>query len=101
MSGALVALARPLPVLACATLATATGIALGLDSPPRAISLNVAFLTLIGTGLGATLALAVVATATRILTRAWQKIGVRILGSWIAASAVLVLALHLARGRLF
>jgi len=26
----------------------------------------------------------------------WQKIGVRILGSWIGASAILVLALRLA-----
>ena len=30
-------------------------------------------------------------------TRPWQRIGVRIVGSWIAASAILVLALRLAR----
>ena len=29
--------------------------------------------------------------------RSWQRIGVRIVGSWIAASAILVLALRLAR----
>jgi hypothetical protein len=29
--------------------------------------------------------------------RDWQRIGVRIAGSWIAASAILVLALRLAR----
>jgi len=31
----------------------------------------------------------------------WCRIGARILGSWIAASAVLVLALRFARGQLF
>jgi urease accessory protein len=99
--GAGVALARRLPAPVYATLAVVTGIALGLDSPPRAIALHVAVLTLIGTGLGASLVLALVAGTTRMLTRDWQMIGVRILGSWIVASAVLVLALHLARGQLF
>ena len=55
----------------------------------------------LGTGLGASLVLALLAGTTRMLTRDWQMIGVRILGSWIVASAVLVLALHLARGQLF
>jgi hypothetical protein len=82
-------------------LAAATGIALGLDSPPRAIALHVAVLALIGTWLGASLVLALVACTIRSLTRDWQQIGVRILGSWITASSVLVLALHLARGQLF
>ena len=71
-----------------------------MDSPPQAISLTVATLTLIGTGLGAWLTLAVVAAAARRREAAWQKIGARILGSWIAASAVLVLALRFARGQL-
>jgi hypothetical protein len=31
------------------------------------------------------------------LTRDWQRIGARIFGSWIAASAILVLALRLGR----
>jgi hypothetical protein len=38
-----------------------------------------------------------VVAGTSCLTRAWQQIGVRILGSWIAASAILVLALRLVR----
>ncbi len=86
---------------ACAALAAVAGIALGLDSPPQAISIALATLMLIGTGLGACLALAIVAAGTARFTRAWQRIGVRILGSWIAASAILVLALRFARGQLF
>jgi urease accessory protein len=101
LAGVLVALAPRLPVLACALLAAIAGIALGLDSPPQAISLAVARLTLIGTGLGACLALAIIAVGTSYLAREWQRIGVRVLGSWIAASAILVLALRFARGQLF
>ena len=50
-----------------------------------------------GTVLGATLILGLVAFAASRPTRDWQRIGVRILGSWAAASALLVLALRLAR----
>ena len=56
---------------------------------------------LLGTGLAAGLALTIVVMATNCLTRGWQRIGVRIVGSWIAASAVLVLALRFSRGMLF
>jgi hydrogenase/urease accessory protein HupE len=105
LAGLLVALGRPIPALACAPLVAAAGMALGLDSPPEAISLAVATLTLIATGIGAslTLALIVVGAAYLIRVRKWiaPRIGVRILGSWIAASAVLVLALRFARGQLF
>jgi urease accessory protein len=100
-SAGLVALARPVPVTVCAALAAVTAAALGLDSPPQAISLARARATLIGAGLGACLVLTAVAAATVSCSREWQRIGVRILGSWIAASAGLVLALRFARGQLF
>jgi urease accessory protein len=99
-SAGLVALARPLPALICAALATVAGLALGLDSPPQAISLVRASVMLIGTALGACLVLAAVAAGTMHCTREWQRIGVRIVGSWIAASVTLVLALRFARGQL-
>jgi urease accessory protein len=100
VTGLLIALAWPVPAPGCAALAVAAGGALGLDSPPEVISLSAAALMLIGTGLGACLALAAVVAGVCRLTRAWQLIGVRILGSWMAASALLVLALHFARGQL-
>ena len=48
---------------------------------------------LVGTALGACLAVAVVGAMTSYLTTAWQQIAVRVLGSWIAASAILVFAM--------
>jgi urease accessory protein len=41
--------------------------------------------------------LAVAAALTAYCRRDWQRIAVRVAGSWIAASAILVLALRLAR----
>jgi urease accessory protein len=101
VSGLLVALACRLPSTMVAAPAAIIGGALALDSPPQAISLAAATMTLIGTGIGASLVLALVVTATGLLTRGWQRIGVRILGAWITASAMLVLALRYARGMLF
>ena len=96
----LVALAYPMPPLVSVPLVAIAGIALGLDSPPEAISIAAAIAMLIGTGIGASLAVAVIAAGTSWFTRPWQQIGVRILGSWIAASAILVLALRFVRGQL-
>jgi hydrogenase/urease accessory protein HupE len=95
--GALVAVERPLPeILGCA-LALSTGVALALDSPPGVISVREANVIVIGTFCGATMLLLAVVVLTAMLCRHWQRIGVRILGSWIAASAILVLTLRLAR----
>jgi urease accessory protein len=101
VSGALVALAIALPPILSAIVGAIAGLALGLDSPPQVVSLANATTALIGNGLAACLALAIVVSATSHLTRRWQFIGLRIVGSWIAASAILVLALRLARGMLF
>jgi hydrogenase/urease accessory protein HupE len=101
VSGLLVALAFVLPSLLGVALAVIAGAALGLDSPPQVIAMADATLALTGTWLGACLALGFVAVCASLLTRDWQRIGTRILGSWIAASAILVLALRFARGMLF
>jgi hypothetical protein len=101
IGGALAAAGIVLPPILSAIIAAIAGLALGLDSPPQAISLADATASLIGTWLAACLALATVVTATNYLARGWQRIGLRIVGSWIAASAVLVLALRFARGMLF
>jgi hydrogenase/urease accessory protein HupE len=99
LSALLVALAYQVPALVSVPLVAIAGIALGLDSPPAAISIAAAVAMLIGTGIGASLAIAIVAVGTGYLGRPWQQIGVRILGSWIAASAILVLALRFVRGQ--
>jgi urease accessory protein len=67
------------------------------DSPPEALALLQANLTLLGTALGAVLLLLALLQGTARLRHHWQRIGARILGSWIAAIAILVLALRLMR----
>lgn len=95
-SGALAALARPLPELWGVVLAVLTGLAVALDSPPEVIAVREANLMLIGTGFGGTILLVVAVELASRLTRPWARIAARILGSWIAACAILVLALRLA-----
>ena len=96
-AGLLVALAWPLPRGLGWVLAAAIGAALALDSPPEAISLRDANLTLAGTALGLTIAPMLLVQGASRLRLGWQRIGARILGSWIAASAILVLALRMVR----
>ena len=96
-AGALVALARPLPRAMGWLVAAASGLALALDSPPEAIALQDANLTLLGTAISAIVVLVFLLLMISRLHRAWQGIGTRIVGSWIAASAILVLALRFVR----
>ena len=97
LSGALVAAAFRLPFLVLGPLALAIGAAIGLDSPPEVISVEEAVVMLIGTGLGATIALALVVAGAARMARDWQRIGVRVLGSWTAASALLAIAVRFTR----
>ena len=97
ITGLLVALSRPVPQELGVLLAAAIGLSLALDSPPEALALMQANLTLLGTALGAVLLLLVLLQGTARLRHHWQRIGARILGSWIAAIAILVLALRLVR----
>ena len=97
ISGALVAAAFRLPILVLCPLAAAMGAAIGLDSPPEVISFQEAIVMLIGTGLGALIALGLVVEGAARMGRDWQQIGVRVLGSWTAASALLAIAVRFAR----
>jgi len=98
LCGLVVALARPLPLAIAGGLAAATGLAIGLDSPPEVISVRIATVMLIGTGFGGVILLTLIVEGTAALKRDWQRIGMRIVGSWTAASAILVLALRFAQG---
>lgn len=97
VAGLLVALARPLPQALGPVLAIVLGVAVALDSPPEVLSVSEANRMLIGTGIGASAFLIVVALATRRAQVRWASIGARILGSWIAAAAILALAFRFAR----
>jgi urease accessory protein len=95
--GALAALARPVPVAVTGAIALVAGVTIMLESVPDEISMRLTLVALGGTAIGAFLAAMLAADVTAALKYEWQRIGVRILGSWIAASAILVLALRLAR----
>jgi hypothetical protein len=97
LSGALVAAAFRLPILVLGPLAAVIGAAIGLDSPPEVVSFQEAIVMLIGTGLGAAIALGLVVEGAARMARDWQLIGVRVLGSWTAASALLAIAVRFAR----
>jgi urease accessory protein len=95
--GLLVAAALPIPRLIVWLIAAVAGVAIGLDSPPDVISIRMAYVIMLGTWLGAVLVLVILAELAARLRRDWQLIGLRVLGSWIAASVILVLALRLGR----
>jgi hypothetical protein len=88
---------RPLPSCAAAGLALAIGVALPLNAPPQEFTVHAAIVSQLGCALAAILAFALATFVAAQARVPWQRIGVRIVASWIAASAILVLALRLAR----
>jgi urease accessory protein len=90
--GVIVATGLPGPAWFTAPLALIIGSAIGLDSPPETISMHEAVLMLAGTFCGGIAALALMAAAAAALAR--LAVALRVAGSWIAAIAILVLALR-------
>ena len=96
--GLAVAIARQLPLSWLAVLVAVVGLMLGLDSPQAGLIGRERLAAFFGTLLGCFFGLVYVAAITEILNRPWQKIGIRVLGSWGAASALMVLALIMLNG---
>ncbi len=96
-AGLALAVARPHWLFVGAPLAAIAGVAVELDSVPEEISMSATFLGLAGSVVGAFLIVMLVSGLTPYWQRDWHRIAVRIAGSWIAASAILVLALRFAR----
>jgi urease accessory protein len=86
---------RVAPVL----LAIAAGSALGLNSNPEGVQPGQLWLALVGTCLGAFLGLLYAGGLAAWLSRSeqWPRVVVRVLGSWTAACAFLVLVLEYAK----
>lgn len=78
-------------------MAFAAGSVLPLNAPPHELTIANAIASQIGLAVAAVVTLGVVTFVAVQATLPWQRIGLRIAGSWIAASAILVLALRLAR----
>ena len=97
VAAGLTVVARPLPSWAAAGLALTIGAALPLNAPPQEFTIHAAVVSQLAFALAAILAFAFAALVAAQAQLPWQRIGVRIVASWIAASAILVLALRLAR----
>lgn len=75
-------------------LAIATGLLLGLDSEHQDLSGREKYFTLMGCWVGLWTCLSgVLIFADKMKTKEWQKIILRVIGSWVAASAVLAISL--------
>jgi urease accessory protein len=94
LCGLMAALDITAPVSLAVPVALVSGIALGLDSPPQSILLGEAVAMLIGTACGGIGTLAMIAFVASAIARLWRGILLRVAGSWIAATAILVLALR-------
>jgi urease accessory protein len=94
VAGLLVAARAQLPIFAAMLLAAINGFALQFDSVPAVISISETLLTLAGAALAALIGVAGVAALAARASLTWQVVAIRILGSWIAATAFLLLALR-------
>lgn len=75
-------------------IAVMAGFSLGVDSVQETLSGRDKLITLFGSGIAIyLLPLYPMALADYFQKKSWQKIGIRVFGSWIAASSLLVLAL--------
>jgi hypothetical protein len=93
--GLLIAVDWAPPVLGW-LLAATIGVALALDSPPEVSSAGEAIRMLVGSGLGAAIAIVALVEAAGWYRAKGPLVVLRVLGSWIAAIAILVLALRIA-----
>jgi len=94
--GLLIAIRPKTGLLWCSVIALLAGFFLGSDSAQDELSGKDKLLTLFGNAVALyLLPLYAMALADYFSKKEWQKIGIRVIGSWIAASSLLVLALSL------
>lgn len=96
LAGLAVATARAMPAAVDVALGLIVGAAVGLSSGPSGVEGRTYVMMLLGTGLASIGLTAYVTVMVSIIQRAWLRVAVRVLGSWLAAAALLVLALGLA-----
>jgi urease accessory protein len=93
--GGTVSLGRRLPRIAVLALAAIAGLAIGLDSAAETSGTRDTVLAYAGLTTGILYLATVVCGLTVGLLEHWQRVAVRIAGSWIVAASVMVLALML------
>ena len=93
-----VALEKPLPPLWCGALFAVAAIGVGFDSRVENGSTGVVIKTLAGTWISLMALVCDLAFYVSFCTRKkWQRIGIRVAGSWIIAISLLMLAFSLRR----
>jgi urease accessory protein len=97
LCGIVIAAAWPIPHRVKPIAACAIGGVLAFNAPPQAITIPSAVAEQIGTGVVALATFVAIVLVAARANRPWQRIGLRVVGSWIAASAILALALRLVR----
>jgi hydrogenase/urease accessory protein HupE len=95
MGGAVI-LGRQWPMSVMAPAVAAAGLAIGLDSAPDSSNDLEIWLAFSGLAFGFVVVATTITGLAIGLTKDWQRIGVRIAGSWIVAISMLVLALSIA-----
>ncbi len=97
-SGILIAVDRRLPLVGYVLLAVLVGLMVGADSSQDDLSGRARLAALLGTLIASyMLAMYAMLAAEACSGRPRLRIGLRVVGSWVAASALLVLSLALAR----
>lgn len=94
LTGLAVVVARPLPQSLHLLLAAGIGLGIGLGSNPESLQGASRYAALAGTWLGACLYPISGATLLEECKRPWVTVLIRVVGSWMVAASVLVLALQ-------
>lgn len=92
LCGLLVAFAVKLSLVPLMAIGLVCGLLVGLDSAQPQLEGRAKLAILTGTGVGCFLLMLYAAAAAEFASKAWQQVGIRILGSWGTASAFIVLA---------
>lgn len=92
-TGLAVAAALRPPVAVQSGLGVLLGLVIGADSLPDGLSGRPLWMSLAGTWLALLLGIAWVVAVAEMAVRPWMKIAQRVVASWLAAAALLVLAL--------
>lgn len=95
LAGGLVCLDRRVPIAFPVSVAAGTGLAIGLDSGVNMTGLRDTALAVAGVAVGVLYLAVVVAGLTADVKKQWQRVAIRIGGSWIFAVSILVLALSI------
>lgn len=96
LNGVLAMLAFDLRITLLLLSAGVGGMLIGLDSTPDGLSGNARYAMLLGSALGANFCLLYIATLAGYFQKPWQRIGTRVMASWVTASSLLVIALSFA-----